>query len=114
MDFSPYFQKKLGEHLKIARIVTHKDSLENIFRLFDLEVIAVDDHGVLFQVWSFSYADFIDEAEYNYGQNHGVSFADFSRCASVEDLLFKATAKYIDVDGLLKKGSYVHPFLAHR
>ena len=114
IDLRPYFQKKLGEHLKIARVIIDKESRENIFRLFDLEVIATDYNGVYFQAWSFSYSEFYDEGKYHDAQDHGVSYASFSSCLSVQDVLYTATAKYIGIDGL-KGGSYRGgPFLAHR
>ena len=113
MDLSPYFQKKLGEHLKIAKVVTDKESREDIYRLFDLEVIAVDDDGVTFQVWSFSFSHFYDEARYYDGKNHGVIFTDFSKCDSVEHLLGKTAGKYIGARGLEKESYSRGPFLAH-
>lgn len=113
MDLSPYFQKKLGEHLKIARVIIDKESRENIYRLFDLEVIAVDDDGVLFQVWSFSFSDFYDEGKYHDGVNHGVSFTGFSGRGGVEHLLLKTTGQYIEIDGLKWEPYSEGPFLAH-
>lgn len=112
IDLRPYFQKKLGEHLKKAPAVIDKISQEYIFRLFDLEVIATDCDGVYFQVWSFSYSEFFDEGKYHDAQDHGVSYASFSSCLSVQDVLYRATVKYHI--GHFKQGCYREPFLAHR
>ena len=113
VDLKPYFQKKLGEHFKTVQEILDMENRRHIWRLFDVEVIATDEKGVWFEVWSFSFSEFYDDAKYHDDQYHGRAFVSFARCTSVQHFLGVLTSQYTDHKGL-KRGSHIGPFLANR
>lgn len=114
IDLTPYFEMKLGEHLKTTQRIINDETREYEYRLFDLEVIATEENGVWFQVWSFSFAHFCDDGEYHDAINHGVSYVDLSSCGCVLTVLAYATSRYVDSHGGLQRSSTRKPYLANR
>lgn len=114
IDLTPYFEMKLGEHLKTTERIMNHETSEYEWRLFDLEVIATEENGVWFQVWSFSFAHFCDDGEYHDNINHGVSYVDITSLGCPLTVLSYATARHIDWNGTLKKSYTRKPYLANR
>ena len=106
--------KELGEHLKTTQRIINDETREYEYRLFDLEVIATEENGVWFQVWSFSFAHFCDDGEYHDAINHGVSYVDLSSCGCVLTVLAHATSRYVDSQGGLQRSYTRKPYLANR
>ena len=114
IDLTPYFKMKLGEHFKTTQSIINDETRENEWRLFDLEVIATEEDGVWFQVWSFSFAHFSDDGEYHDAINHGVSYVDLASCGCVLTVLAHATSRYVDSHGGLQRRYTRKPYLANR
>ena len=113
IDLTPYFEMKLGEHFKTTQSIINDETREVEWRLFDLEVIATEEDGVWFQVWSFSFAHFNDDGEYHDAINHGVSYVGLDSCGCVLTVLAHATSRYVDSHGGLQRRYTRNPYLAN-
>jgi len=115
IDLTPYFKKKLGEHFKTTQRVINDETREFEWRAFDLEVIATEEEGVWFQVWSFSFGHFYDEGEYYDCINHGVSYVSLVSCGSPLGAFHRATDRYICRSTCsLKRNFTKKPYLGHK